>query len=237
MLDDFALESMFFECRYANAYRLWDAAGSIGLALSERYPEIGLSQAEPGAIQFKLTTRMTADIRLDRSHIGDHDPTADPEKSAEEIRWMVETITGLLGIRQLTRLGMRSVYVKRFDSKKATGEYMSKVISVAPVEDKYFNVHPLQIWPNISFNVEDEDMGYWFRYGAETQVVTVDAGPSVKEVEPYTKDVHKAKIDVDVYTVKPVDLDSLRVVDWIGLVRRLVRRDAGKILARLGNAS
>lgn len=234
MLNTFELDYLAFEIRYPNAYRIWDAAGSIAEAFADEYKSsLVLSKAEPNLISYVINRRFVIEVRLDRLNILDHRPIAEFGKNTEDLNFIVSVVSGVLALNQITRLGTRFVYKREFKDRNQMSGYFEQFEFSRAVSSRNFNVEPTRILPSLYLQVEDDELGYHFRFSAKSEKISFDLGPSVRNIEPVDQEKFYAAIDVDLYTVGMLDMETLRVPDWMERASRAVRRDVDKILSNL----
>ena len=233
MLSDYNLDNYAFEVRYANAYRLWDNAGKIGEILAQRFKDVKLNKGEPALISFSLNRTVTVEVRLERLNIIHHNPPSNYSRETDDLEWLFEGLIEILNVKEITRLGTRLLFKKLFNDKAGMERYFRKYLNSKAVDLKLFNVNPEYIMPTLNIQVEDEELGYHFRFLGKVEHLNFDLGPAVKDIDPIDQDKCYAAIDIDIYTMKVLEMRSVKVASWMDTVTRVIRRDTDKVLTNL----
>lgn len=228
-IDDFKPFNVTCELRYKNAYLIYDRTGQVLEDLRNTFTEITVSAASPpqtsfvaeeGSFTLELGACRFTSSRFDNKNA---------ETFGKHCAAFFDTVTNQLQINVFTRIGLRYIARKEF---KALDESKAALASIALVNlkpTKRFNSsdNPTEIL----FRWEDAQIGAFIRLRAETVDIRFSSTPELQDYVPKVdKKLHGLTLDIDYYTVAPVEREQWNCLEWLQQKLRIVRKEADGIL-------
>jgi len=215
------------EVRYEDAYLIYDHTGQIYHELRANFA--GLKVISPAPSQ----TTATADqgsfgLETGASRFTTNKPDSKLEQFAVSCKHFFESVTRNLEVKVFTRVGLRTMFRKDFATlDEAKSAFTSlKLVNLKPTERFGAAAEPHEIY----LRWEGKDVGTTWRLKAESGKIDVILPP---ELEAEKSELHKAfnglVLDVDYYTVAPVDRSQWDPTEWIQHSIRTIRRDTDAI--------
>lgn len=235
-VDDFQLVRAVCELRYEEAYLIYDHAGLVFQSLRRKYPTLSVDQSVPNAIQmtsdeatFVLETaqcRVAADRLFTR-----------PESLSALCETFFDVVATLLEINVFSRVGLRTIFVKHAkDIDSSVTELNSlKLSEIAGREIRFGASNQIK---ELMLKWEGTELGATFQLKAETAKIVrgklpPEIEPSQSDTKPLTKEAHYLKLDVDYFTLAPVERSQWNASSWIPQATRNVKKESDKILTLL----
>jgi hypothetical protein len=224
-LSSFTLEQCSLEARYAVALLLWDRAGALWRSIQDKWPDIHLVTADPTKQAFQ-TEKTGFVIELQAARI----TTMDSHKSLTELSGIAREFFKLaakhLQISLFTRLGLRLIYFKEFKDRETAASAFHSLHLVRVPNNKKFEIEETPVNPQYSLRWESAKKGTLVTCRAETRKTDFDPPiESVRLFTPIHKEVNGIVVDIDYYTVAPVDSGQVDMGEWLSHAQHVVVRD------------
>jgi hypothetical protein len=224
-LSSFTLEQCVLETRFPQALTLWDNAGALWRAIQEKWPEIHLVAAEPAKTSFQDgKAGFVVELKAARIIV------LDSAKSMEELAKMGRDFFKLTALHlQLSlydRLGLRLIYFKEFkDREEAASAFRSLGLIKEPTTKK-FDIDERPVSQQYTLRWESEKKGTLVTCKAETR--KIDWDPPIESAQVFSP-IHKERsgivLDIDYYTIAPVEIGQVDMGEWLNHALHLVSRD------------
>jgi hypothetical protein len=226
-VSDFKMSMAICEVRYENAYLLFDRTGLIcnelrtlftGLTVVTAAPNQTTLQAEEGSFALELT----------QCRFGSQKPDSQLEMFATHGKRFFDSVLYNLEIKAFSRVGLRSFFRKEYKSlDEAKAAFTSlKLVNVTPTERFGAASQPHEI----GLRWQGSQIGTTFRLTAESGTIDVHLPP---ELQPEKPDIHKAisglLLDIDYYTVAPVERSQWDAAAWITHSIRTMKKGADSL--------
>jgi hypothetical protein len=225
---DFKMTSAVCELRYENAYLIYDRTGRICNEARSLYTDCNVLSAAPNLTTFQANEGAFA-LELAQSRFSTNKPDNSLEKFSEQSKKFFDSVMSNLEIRVFTRVGLRVISRKDFksldDAKVALTSL--KLVNLQPTERFGAASEPHEVL----FRWEGTQVGAMLRLKAESGKIDIFLPP---ELEAEKAEIHKSfnglVLDVDYYTVAPVERSQWDAPAWIPRSLRTMRRDIDSIL-------
>jgi uncharacterized protein (TIGR04255 family) len=228
-VDDFKPFSTTCELRYKNAYLLYDRTGIILEDLRESFTDINVTVASPaqtaftaeeGSFGLELGAARFTSLRLDKSG----------ETFAKHCKAYFDTVAEHMRVTVFTRIGLRYILRREFkteaDSKSALASMM--LANLKPARRFNSSDSPTEVL----FRWEDEQIGAFVRLRAESADIKLAVPPELQDSVPKVdKKLIGLTVDVDYYTVAPVECEQWNALEWLPLKLRIIRKELDGIIA------
>lgn len=225
---DFRLAVAICEVRYEDSYLLYDNTGKICYELKPSFPKLRVISPAPSQ------TTGTSDLgsfglEVNASRFNTNQPDNKLEQFASSCRHFFDVVGRNLDVKVFTRIGLRTIFRKDYstlDDAKAA----FTALNLVPLEKTMrfgAATEPLELL----WRWEGNDVGATWRLKAESGKIDLILPP---ELEAEVPEVHKVTngliLDVDYYTLAPVDRSQWNPVEWIPHAVRIVKRDSDTLL-------
>ena len=228
-IDDFKLKRAVCELRYDKSYLIYDRTGQVFHELKAVVPDLDVTIAQPSnstAVSengvFALETgqcRVTAD-----------NPASNLEEFASICKMYFDTVSRLLEVRVFLRIGLRSIFRCDFKEFDKAREMLASLKLLNLEEGPRFGVDlPAS---EVSFRWQNDEIGTNFRLVAENATIDILLPPEIDDRRSVHKKVVGLALDVDTYTVLPVERSQWDPTVWIPQSIRRARKEADKIVSR-----
>jgi len=227
-IDDFRLFSVTCELRYRNAYLIYDRTGQIIEDVSEFFTDINVAASSPQ--QTSWTTKQgTLVLELGACRFTSNRAEKNAESFATYCKAFFDAVTHHLQIGIFTRIGLRYILRKEFksldDSKAALASLM--LPNLEPTKRFNSSDSPTEIL----FRWEDSQIGAFVRLKAETIEIKAMPPPELIDSLPkFEKEINGLTLDIDYYTVAPVDREQWDALEWLPQKLRIIRKEVDGIL-------
>lgn len=224
-LSSFILEQCVLETRFPQALALWDSAGALWRAIQEKWPDIRLVTAEPAKTSFQ-DGRTGFIIELKAARI----TVLGSAKSMDELSKIGRDFFRLtaqhLQLSLYERLGLRLIYFKEFkDREQAARAFHSLGLLKVP-NSKKFEIEGQPVNQQYSLRWESDKKGALLNCRTETRKVDYD--PPIESAQVFSP-IHTERsgivVDVDYYTVAPVEIGQVDMGEWMNHALHIVSRD------------
>ena len=227
-IDDFKTSSITCEVRHREAYMIYDRTGRIVESLRDSFTDVSVTSASPPQTDFR-SNEGNFTILLGASRLT-CPPNTKPESFAKYCADFFNTALDQLNVTVLTRIGLRHILRKESKTLDESKETLASMPLLNPKLTKRFNISrpPLEIM----LKWEDGEIGAMVRLRAETAEFKVTTAPAElqEEVRTFEKKIHGLTLDVDYYTVAPVEREQWNPAEWVSEKLRIIRKEADGIL-------
>lgn len=209
------------------ALGLWDEAGRLWKAIQEKWPDMVPIIVDPRKTDFNAgKIRLT--VEFEAARIASMDPERSLEKFFKDSREFVRLVTQHLDVPTYKRVGFRLVYFKEFPSKEDAAAAFFSLGLVRVPEGKKFEVEGAPVLPQYALRWESEKKGAMLQCRTETRVFDI-APPieAIRYMDPIHKETNGLVLDIDYYTVAPVEPGQMDVLEWMKHGMHLIARDSG----------
>lgn len=228
-IDDFKPFSVTCELRYKSAYLIYDRTGQVLEDLRNTFTDIAVSTAGPAQTAF-MAEEGTFTLELGACRFT---TTRFDNKNAETFTKhctaFFDAVTNQLQINVFTRIGLRYIARKEFrtlDESKAALATMA-LVNLKPTKRFNSSDSPTEMF----FRWEDAQIGAYVRLRAETTEIKFPSTPELQDYVPKVdKKLHGVTLDIDYYTVAPVEREQWNSLEWLQQKLRIVRKEADGIL-------
>jgi len=232
-IDDFKLRRIVCEVRFPEAFLIFDRSGTVFQTLRREYPAVTQDQAAPTSIQMssedwvftlELTQCRVTSKNLNSTRIEPFTAVCD---------YFFGLVIELLEIDSFSRVGLRSIYARPYESLAAAREELQSLdyVKALAKEPRFGEAEALK---EIGFRWEGEQLGALVGIKAETAKIDATFPP---EFEFSQSELHKElnflTLDVDYYTVAFVEPSQWDAATWIPQAYRIVRKESTKLLTAL----
>jgi uncharacterized protein (TIGR04255 family) len=226
--DDFKVYNLTCEVRYENAYLIYDRTGHIVESLKGTFTNIQVASATPAQSSF-TSSEGTCVVELGASRFTSPKPGRGAELFASHCKAFFGAVTSQLNVSIFTRIGFRYIGRREFklleDAKAAVAGL--GLTTLKPTKRFNSSDGPTEI----VFRWEDSEIGAFFRVRAEPYTFKLTAPLEYAEVFPETeKKILGVTLDIDYYTVAPVDRDQWEPEEWLLQRYRIMRKETDGIL-------
>lgn len=216
------------ELRYSEAYSLFDQTGRICKDLARLFTNFKVENPTPASTTMRADEGVFA-VEMTQCRFTSQKPDTGLKLFAEHGKRFFDSILYNLDIRVFTRIGLRTFHRKEFanleEAKKALAAL--QLINLQPMERFGADSEPSEI----VYRWEGRQTGASLRLKAEMGQIDIVLPP---EIGGETQEIHKSLtgliLDVDYYTVAPVERSQWDAAAWITNSFRLVRRQTDSIL-------
>jgi len=229
-VEDFKIITAVCEVRYQDAYLLFDHTGRIceemrnsfsSVRVNSASPNNTIFQAEEGGFGLELgQSRFSSSKNLDKRL----------EKFGEYSKRFFDCVTTYLAIKVFTRIGLRVNFRMEYpDLDKAMAALTSLKLTTLPATQRCgASSEPMEIM----LRWQSDQIGALLHLKAEKGSIDVILPPELELEKP---EIHKSitglLIDVDYYTVAPVEKSQWDASAWITQSMKTIKKDVDLILA------
>ncbi len=224
---DFKATNAVCELRYENAYLIYDRTGLVCHEARAFYTNCNVVTASPNQTIFQAEEGAFA-LELSQCRFSTNKPDHSLEKFAGHCKTFFDSVTIHLDVRVFTRVGFRITFRKDYkdlDEAKATLNSL-KLVNLRAEERFGAAPEPHEIF----FRWEGNQVGAMLRLKAESGKIDIILPP---ELEAEKSEIHKSfnglTLDVDYYTVAPVERSQLDASAWILRSARTIRKNVDAI--------
>lgn len=225
-LSSFELENCTLEVRYPFALAIWDQSGQLWKAIQEKWPDIAPIAVDPRKVDFQTgKTRFTVEFEQARITV------VEPEKSLEQFfkdsKEFVRLTTHHMQILTFKRVGFRLLYFKEFKDKIDAAKAFFSLGLIRLPEGKKFEIEEQPLNPNYALRWESEKKGVMLSCRVETRTVDITPPPEAARVmKPIHKETSGVVLDIDYYTVAPVEPGQIDAHEWMKHAMHVIARDS-----------
>jgi hypothetical protein len=220
---DFKTVNAVCEVRYDNAYLIYDRTGQVCHEARRSYTNCNVLSASPNQTIFQSDEGAFA-LELSQSRFSTSKPDASLEKFAAHCKTFFDSVAVHLDVRVFTRVGFRQLFRKDFkDLDEAKAALTSLKLINLPAEERFgATTEPHEIL----LHWEGSQVGAMLRLKAESGKIDIVLPPELEAEKP---EIHKSFngliLDVDYYTVAPVERSQFDASAWIPRSVRTIRKN------------
>lgn len=224
---DFKMTSAVCELRYENAYLIYDRTGQVCQEARSFYTDCTVVTAVPNQTIFQAKEGSFV-LELAQCRFSTTKPDSTLEKFAEHCKGFFDSVTNNLEVKVFTRIGLRIFLRKDFkDLDEAKAALTSlKLVNRESAERFGAASEPHEVF----FRWEGTQLGAMLHLKAESGKIDAVLPP---ELEAEKSEIHKSfnglVLDVDYYTVAPVERSQWDAPAWILRSLRTIKRDVDTI--------
>ncbi len=222
------MTSAVCEVRYESAYLIFDRTGQVCHDARTLFTDCTVLNATPNQTIFQAKEGAFA-LELAQSRFSTTRPDSSLEKFAEHAKKFFDSVTRNLEVKVFTRVGLRTIFRKDFGALDEAKVALTslKLVGLKSAERYGVGSEPREIL----FRWESDQLGVMLRFSAESGKIDIVLPP---ELEPEKTEIHKSfnglVLDVDYYTVAPVERTQWDAAAWIQRSIRTIKRDTDAIL-------
>jgi hypothetical protein len=132
-------------------------------------------------------------------------------------------------ISSLTRVGLRVIYGKQFNSRNAATAFLAEQVPLPKLKNKYLNVDGTVLDPEIYFLYEGEALAFTLRAKAQQTKMNIAVPIEFQDLLKETKaERSTATLDIDYFahaTTPLASFDAPALIEsWLHLIRRDIRK-------------
>lgn len=173
-LSKFRIRSATLEVRYPNTFLIWDQSGAVWEDVGKKYAELAVNEAEPNKVNVQIDEKTQGVIGINRTHCSASEPNSDLGDFCDVCSILYKSLFSRLGISTLTRIGLRLIFDRAFEDRKAAADFVVAQSSLEFPSGKHFNIEGKLLDPEISFRIEDDDLGYSLRMKSQETALNVN---------------------------------------------------------------
>ena len=228
-IDDFKPFSVTCELRYKSAYLIYDRTGQVLEDLRNSFTDISVSTASPAQTAF-VAEEGTFTLELGACRFtSSRFENKNAETFAKHCATFFNVVTSQLQVNVFTRIGLRYIARKEFKTLEESKAALASMALANLKPTKRFNSSESPT--EILFRWEDAQIGAFIRLRAETVEIKFPSTPELQEHAPKVdKKLHGLTLDIDYYTVAPVEHEQWNSLEWLHQKLRIVRKEADGIL-------
>ncbi len=224
-VNDFSLIRAACELRYENAYLIYDRTGQIANALGKRFESFEVVTATPNQSAFR-STEGSLTLELAKAFITSDRPQ--PETFAASCKKFFSVITDFLEVQVLTRIGFRQTYSSPRKDQRSAVEALNEIPVVGRIPTIGRSPEPLA---EITLRWEGENTGTTVRLLSQSGKMNLILPPEFTDDDrELKKEFSGLMLDVDYYTVAPVEVAQWDAVAWIPDAARSMRKQLNSLL-------
>jgi hypothetical protein len=219
-VDDLELESVAFELRFNNAYRLWDTSGLIWSEIASKHPELSVTNVQPNQQLFDTPNlQMSLELGLFRVISRGSDALDRVATISTDLYLALERH---LGLTSFSRAGFRVVRSRSFETATEAISYCEG--------DRSDSQRPIKgLGPRVGFSsgnrYEGESSGLFATLKVEERNITINIPwEAIPYLAPVKKKLTFVVADVDYYTIGTIDRETLDVATWQNQANKAIRR-------------
>jgi hypothetical protein len=227
-IDDFKSSNVTCEVRYKNAYLIFDRTGQVIEDLRESFTDISISVASPQQTTW-TTNESTLVLELGACRLTSTCLDKSGEAFAKRCKAFFDAVVHNLQINLFTRIGLRCIYRKEYktvDEARTALEAMT-LVNLKPVKRFNSSDSPTEVL----FRWEDSQVGAFIRLKAESIEIKSTIPFELQDTVPsIDKKINSLTLDVDYYTVAPVDREQWDPEEWLPQKFRIIRKEIDGII-------
>jgi hypothetical protein len=232
-ITDFKIFQAAVECRYEDAYLLFDKTGAICRELKLKWPESKLQEASPAKTVFRIGSESFT-LELKSSLVLSSSPDSSLQQFSENAECFFALLQEQLKISAYTRLGCRVIFKKDVKSHGDAVELFRQTKLIRLPSRKVFGAGPATSDLTYSARFQSDQLGALVRVATETLHLEFEPPLGAEDViKPVKEEKHSLVYDVDYYTVAIVDVAQLRFREWLKQAMHAIRRDSAEFLEGL----
>jgi hypothetical protein len=224
---DFKVTSATCELRYESAYLIYDRTGQVFHDVRGLYTDCRVINATPNQTLFQADEGSFA-LELSQCRFSTTTPDPSMEKFGTNCKRFFDSVAILLDIRVFTRVGLRLFFRKDFkDIDEAKAVLHSLRLVNLKAEERFGAASEPD---EVLLRWEGSQVGAMLRLKAESGKIDLILPPELEAEKP---EIHKSFngliVDVDYYTVAPVERSQYDASAWIPRSVRTMKKNIDTI--------
>jgi uncharacterized protein (TIGR04255 family) len=227
-IDDFKPFSVTCELRYENAYLIYDRTGQVIEDVRESFTDINVSTTSPQQTSW-TTNEGTLTLELGACRFISTRPDKNAEAFAKYCKAFFDAVTHHLQIGVFTRIGLRYILRKEYKTVDEAKSALASMTLANLKPTKRFNSSDSPT--EVLLRWEDSQIGAFVRLKAETVEIKATVPPELLDIVPkFEKKMNGLTLDIDYYTVAPVDREQWNSQEWVAQKLRIIRKEVDGIM-------
>src|SRR6266436_5562708 len=228
--DDFRLDTAICETRYSEAYLVFDRTGSVIQELRSLFTDLEIINPTPVQTTFR-SKEGTFTMELAQSRFNGHKPDSSLEKFGHHCKHFFDVISAQLDIKVFTRIGLRVLLRHTFKDVQESRAALNALKLLNLDMKKRFGA--AEEIDEILIRWEGEQTGAFLRFKAEKGKIDVVLPPELDLDDPEIhKETNSLLVDVDYYTVAPVEKAQWDPATWMPPSVRIIRNEIDAVMSR-----
>jgi len=227
-IDDFKAFSATCELRYKHGYLIFDRTGHVMEDMRESFPDIALSTASPQQTLFTAEEGTFA-IELAACRFTSGHLDKNGETFAKHCKTFFDIVTDQFQIAVFTRIGLRNIFRREYKTEDESKQALASMMLANLKPTKRFNSSDSPT--EVLFRWEDAQIGATVRLKAETTEIKLNVPAELQESVPKVdKKSIGLTLDIDYYTVAPVEREQWDAQEWLPQKFRIIKKEVDSIL-------
>jgi uncharacterized protein (TIGR04255 family) len=227
-IDDFKPLSVTCELRYKNAYLIYDRTGQVIEDVRESFTDINVSTTSPQQTSW-TTNEGTLVLEIGACRFTSNRSDRNAEAFAKHCKVFFGAVTHQLQIGVFTRIGLRYILRKEYKTVDEAKAALASMMLANLKPTKRFNSSDSPT--EVLFRWEDSQIGAFVRLKAETVEIKATVPPELLDALPkIDKKINGLTLDIDYYTVAPVDREQWNPQEWLPQKLRIIHKEVDGIL-------
>ena len=230
--DDFKLYRAVCEVRYDSAYLLFDRSGQLLYDLRAHLKNLNVNTATPNQILFTADNDSFG-IEINKCSVTNDRPDSKLQTFSKTCDIFIDTVSGYLKVNVFTRIGLRLFFRKEYKKLEEAKAALVALNLPNLGTEKRFNIssEPSEVF----FRWEDEQVGSSLRLRPEKSTLEITTPSEFGDETKTTRTAIGLTLDVDYYTVAPVEEAQWDVSEWMPQRLRMIKKEIDGILMAGGN--
>jgi hypothetical protein len=228
---DFTLFSAALELRYPPRFLIWDKIGTFWTELIEYHPELRVKKADAKETAVQLDRTTNGVVQIEKAWLVNHLPSNDLKELKGYAKVFVPNLTTILGTQLFTRIGMRLIFSKSFDSRENAAQFLARSLKLPNPQERHLGIEGKLLDPELAFRWEGDKTGYLLRFQSVEQKLEVDLPFEFRDAQPETWKEKRCyvRVDIDYYVHAETRADKVNSEDLIDSWLKIIRREIGSI--------
>jgi hypothetical protein len=230
-ISDFSVALAVCELRYANAYRIFDRTGEIMETVSDSFSDLLPVSNTPQQSTFS-SKEGTCALELSQCRFMTERRDPDPEVFGGHCKTFFGAVVDALGIRVFSRVGLRIIFRKEFGSLQEAKTALTSCNLSGLKPGMRFGAS--EHWDEAMFRWEGVKIGGLMRMKAEKREIHVGLTGEAQDGDTRIDKVSTGvTVDVDYYTVAPVEPSQWDPATWVPQSMRIIRKEVDRIMQEM----
>jgi len=229
-LTDFKMTQATCEVRYEDAYLIYDRTGHVFHEIRGSFTDLKVINASPPQTSFRCDEGTFA-LEVGQCRFRSQKGDTKREVYAGQCKRFFDSVVGNLDIKVFTRIGLRVLFRKDFDDLQHAETALNslQLANLGPPERFGIASNPEEVL----FRWQNQQLGTTLRFKAESGKIEIVLPPELEADKPeIQKSFNGLVIDIDYYTVAPVERSQWDASAWIPQSLRTIKKHTDAILSR-----
>jgi hypothetical protein len=222
-IDEFEVDRQVFEARFPLSFLLWDRSGEMWSLISRDFEDLKMVNASPINIQFESERfYLVAEPNLLRITSKDNTAYEEFEKKAQAF---FRLIVKFLEIQTFTRLGLRTIWTKRFPAMIDARSALAGLKLVTAPDPKSLGFKDDLPGVDLKFTWDDAHHGVTLGIRSERRKAEPQIPWEVRtQIEFKAPEKYFLVVDADYYTVPQLRAGQVEVQEWLSSSHRVIKK-------------